>query len=764
MDGTGEMKRAMHRSEQFTHPLIKEESIEVREYQRNIVSKALQGNTLVVLPTGLGKTVIAAILAAERLLKHDWGKVVLLAPTKPLVLQHAETFKRILKLPEDAIRTCTGEMPPKEREGIWQMAKVIIATPQVVRNDLIARRMNASDWVLLVFDEAHKAVGDYPYVFIAEEFLKRAKSPLILGLTASPGSQREKVLEVCRALNIKWVEARTERSPDVAPYVKKVKVEWVIVELPLEMLRVKAKLENAIEGLLGVLKEAGYVQTRKKKWTRRELLELQELLLKKEEKSEKDYECLAVVSGAIRLAHAHEILETQGVGALNKYFERMDEKAQIKGGKGLISLLEDPLIVSVRREVAAMSAQGMVHPKISVLINAIKEQLSSKPESRVIVFTHFRSTVEDILKKLCEEGIYADRIVGQGNRGNTAGLTQRQQAEVLEKFRKGEFNVLVATSVAEEGLDISECDLVVFYDITPSAVRFIQRKGRTGRHRPGKVIFLIAKGTMDERYYWSVKWKEGNMREVIRELEKKKRSTLVSKAEVNQQATLEEYIPTKEEDKLTVYVDVREGGGPVVQELARLEVEIVLTKLDVGDYVVSERVGIERKTVSDFVQSIIDQRVFKQLADLSRTYEAPLLIIEGEGLYEKGNVKPEAVRGALVSIALDFKTPILWTRNARETAEVIRTVARREKEEGRKGIRIGIKKPGTMRELQEHLVAALPGVDHVLAKRLLQRFKSVEGVFTANEKELMEVQGIGKKKAERIRKVIQSKYSEEELG
>lgn len=754
------MNESFYKAGLLTHPLIKEGSVEIREYQRNIVSKALKGNTLVVLPTGLGKTVIAAILAAERLLQYAQGKVVVLAPTKPLVIQHAETFKKILKLPGDSVKTCSGETMPEEREEIWQRAKVIIATPQVVRNDLIAGRVDVSDWVLLVFDEAHRAVGDYPYVFIAEEYLKHAKNPLILGLTASPGSQREKVLEVCKALSIEWVEARTERSPDVAPYVKRVRVEWVNVELPPEMLRAKAKLEEAIERLLDVLRDAGYVQ-RRKKWARRELLELQEFLMRKEEKDERDYECLAAVSGAIRLAHAHEILETQGIGALKRYFESLNERARLKGGRGLKRILEDPLIVSLEEEVAAMTVQGVTHPKLTVLVNVVKEQLSSKPESRVIVFTQFRSTVDDVLKVLRECGVNADKIIGQGSRGGAPGLTQRRQAEVLEKFRRGEFSVLVATSVAEEGIDVSECDLVVFYDITPSAVRFVQRRGRTGRRRPGRVVFLIAKGTMDEKYYWSVKWKEGSMRGVIRELEKKG-GKMGDGGEINQQVTLEEYI--SKGDRLTIYADVREGGSSVVQELAKLGVEVVLTKLDVGDYVVSERVGIERKTAADFVQSIIDQRVFKQLADLSRTYEAPLLIIEGEGLYERRGVNPESVRGALVSVALDFKIPIFWTRNAKETAEVIKTIARREREEGRRGIRIGVKKPGTVKELQEHIVATLPGVDHILAKRLLQKFKSVEKVFTANEDELMNVQGIGEKKAKRIREILQAEYCEEELS
>ncbi len=752
--GKGRMIEASRRQEHL-HPLIRGGSLEIREYQENIIFRALKGNTLVVLPTGLGKTVIAVLLAAERLANYDWGRVVMLAPTRPLVNQHAETFRKILNLPENTIMTCTGEVPPDEREVIWRRARVIIATPHVVRNDLLAGRADVSEWVLVIFDEAHRAVGDYPYVFIAEEYLKRAKKPLVLGLTASPGSQREKVLDVCRALGIEFVEARTEKSPDVSPYVKKIKVEWVNVELPPEMLNVKAKLEEAIRKRLAVLREVGYIHARKKRWKKRELLEVQEALLKKEEKDDKDYECLVAVSDLIRLMHADEILETQGVKALIKYFDGLEERALLKGGRGLRKIFEDPLIISVKNEIVAMSDNGLIHPKISVLVDVIKKQLTIKSDSRIIVFAQFRSTVEDVVKVLREEGIKADKIVGQSSRGGERGLTQKQQVEVLEKFKNGEFNVLAATSVAEEGIDVSECDLVVFYDVTPSAIRFVQRRGRTGRRKPGRVVFLITRGTVDEKYYWSVKWKENTMRSVIKELEKKRGANGVER-EVKQQATLEEYISTG--DKLTVYVDVREGGSGVVQELAKLGIEVVLTKLDIGDYVVSDRVGIERKTVDDFIQSIIDQRVFKQLSELSRAYEAPLLIIEGENLYVRGGIKPEAVRGALVSVALDFKIPIFWTRNPKETAEVIRTIARREREEGRRRIRLGIRKPGTIREFQEHIVASLPGVDYVLAKRLLKRFKTVEKVITANEEELTSVQGIGRKKAKKIREVLQSEY------
>jgi Fanconi anemia group M protein len=96
-------------------------------------------------------------------------------------------------------------------------------------------------------------------------------------------------------------------------------------------------------------------------------------------------------------------------------------------------------------------------------------------------------------------GIQSEILIGKA--GQT-GLKQQEQVEVVQRFRDGITRVLVATRVGEEGLDISEVNLVVFYDNVPSSIRFVQRKGRTGRKNTGRLIVLIAKDTIDEAYYW----------------------------------------------------------------------------------------------------------------------------------------------------------------------------------------------------------------------------------------------------------------------
>jgi len=208
-----------------SHPLIRENTIESRVYQEVIVASAASASTLVCAPTALGKTVIAVMLAAHRLEKLPGSKVLMLSPTKPLANQHAESFKKFLKIPEDEIVVLTGHTPPAKRLEAWKTSKVISATPQVIQNDLISGAYTLSDVSLLIFDEAHRAVGDYPYPFIAGRYRKNAKNPLVLALTASPGSSRDKILEVLENLGIKNIEIKTEDDPDVSPYIKGIKIK-----------------------------------------------------------------------------------------------------------------------------------------------------------------------------------------------------------------------------------------------------------------------------------------------------------------------------------------------------------------------------------------------------------------------------------------------------------------------------------------------------------------------------------------------------------
>lgn len=253
------------------NPLIKPDFIP-RVYQEKIASEAVKKNTLVVLPTGVGKTAIAAIVAAERLVERPSSKVLFLAPTKPLAVQHQKTFGLLLDIGETAV--LTGEIPTENRRSLWEENRIIFATPQAIENDIL-RGLKLEDVSLTVFDEAHRALGDYSYVHIAGEYAKN-KDHRILALTASPSSNKEKIDEILKNLRVNQIEARGEGDPDVKPYIQNIKTTWVKVDLPPEFLKIKKMIEDILKDSLTELKESGYMKTTNmKKINKKSLLEVQ---------------------------------------------------------------------------------------------------------------------------------------------------------------------------------------------------------------------------------------------------------------------------------------------------------------------------------------------------------------------------------------------------------------------------------------------------------------------------------------------------------
>lgn len=213
---------------------------------------------------------------------------------------------------------------------------------------------------------------------------------------------------------------------------------------------------------------------------------------------------------------------------------------------------------------------------------------------------------------------------------------------------------------------------------------------------------------------------------------------------------------------MKVIVDHREGSSSVVREIYRLDLEVEMQQLEVGDYILSERVGIERKTVSDFLQSMIDGRLLSQARDLAESFDGPLLILEGNGLYTERDVHPNAIRGALACIAVDFHLPIISTENEKETAEIIASIAKREQGDSKSEIPVRCqRKTLSLPDLQRFVVEGLPGVSTVLTKRLLNHFGSVEEVMKASKEQLKEVHGIGEEKAKEIRRILEAEYEEE---
>lgn len=490
-----------------SHPLIVEKALEERSYQEALVAKALEKNTLVVAPTALGKTVVALRAAAHYLWTIPHKKILILAPTRPLAAQHQKSFQKFLKVDEGDVVLLTGNVPPEKRPRIWREASIICATPHVILNDLKGGRYVPGDLSLVVFDEAHRAVGDYPYPELAEIIQSR-----ILGLTASPGGEAEAIKEVCKNLHIEGVEIRDESDRDVTPYVKGFEIEWHRIDLPEHYWVIRNLLHELLKKRLGILKEQGFLKIRGNNVTKKELLAvLGELQKKIRVDHRKDlYLALSAVSGSLTIVHAMDLLETQGLHPLALYLGRTEKKGlSRKASKALKSLIFSR---EFKRALAMSESLSRKYPepKIEELKKVIK---GLEKDSKVIVFTQYRDSASEIVRSLNEiEGVRAVRFVGQTSKVGDKGLSQKEQIDILNAFRDGDYNLLVATSVAEEGLDVPAVDMVIFFEPVPSEIRMIQRRGRTGRTKLGRVVVLIARKTRDEGVYWSSVAKERSMK------------------------------------------------------------------------------------------------------------------------------------------------------------------------------------------------------------------------------------------------------------
>jgi len=727
----------------------------LRPYQEAIVAICISTSTLVVLPTGLGKTMIALFVAAYRLGKIKKGKILLLAPTKPLVQQHLKTFKKDINLPEEDFALLTGEENAAKRQKAWQKARLIFATPQCIENDLVARKISLDDVSLLVYDEAHRATGAYAYNTIAK-FYKTSKNPLSLALTASPGSEEAKIREVVENLNLEAMEIRSEKDEDVKGHVEKLDAEWVRIKFPENFKRLKELIGNVVREYISVLKDAGLLQGKNfSNLKKRDLLNLQSELRKAVAEGESYFAEISTAAGMIKAWHALELMETQGVEPLHEYFKRLQKQKS----KAAFRLMKNESFQKAIHLTELLKSQGIEHPKLDKVKVVVAENLTRNKDSRVIIFTQYRDTVTKIVENLkAVESARAIEFVGQAAKGNKKGMTQKRQKEVLEQFRKGEFNVLVATSVGEEGLDIPEVDLVIFYEPVPSEIRSIQRRGRTARKTRGKMIVLVTEGTVDDAYFWAAYHKERRMKRTLKKL----KTEYERGAEKVKQRAIGDFIqPDKDSGDIVVYVDQRERNSGITLKLAEMGARIEVKQLQVADYLVSNSVAVERKTISDFLQSMIDKRLMTQAHELTQNFDTPIMMVEGnnDGLYTMRNIHPNAVRGAMSAIAVNFGIPIIFTQDAEDTAAMLYTIAKREQEGITKEVALrGEKRAMSLKERQRFIVESLPNVSAVLAKRLLEKFGSVKKVMSATEKQLQKVEMIGEEKAKKIVEAARSKY------
>ena len=221
---------------------------------------------------------------------------------------------------------------------------------------------------------------------------------------------------------------------------------------------------------------------------------------------------------AIKLQHALELLETQTLAGFNKYLKDLFSQAAKKQSKGVIKLVAKPEFNFAFIQSNELLAKDTEHPKVKEILQIVKREISANANAKMIIFTQFRETATTISKKLNEiEKVKARVFVGQAKK-NGSGLSQKEQREIINEFSAGEINVLCATCIAEEGLDIPEVNVVIFYESVPSAIRAIQRAGRTARLMKGKLILLITKKTRDEAFYYVARSKEKRMNTAINKI------------------------------------------------------------------------------------------------------------------------------------------------------------------------------------------------------------------------------------------------------
>ena len=499
-----------------------------RLYQESILSTASARNTLVVLPTGLGKTNIFLMLAAQRLKTYPDSKILLIGPTRPLIDQYKEVFRKHFEITEDMMAVLTGMVPAEKRKEIWNNATIIFSTPQGLENDLLSGRIGLEAVALLGFDEAHRSVKEYSYVWIAKHYMETARFPRIIAMTASPGSDLEKIMEVCKNLYIEDIEVRTENDTDVKPYVQEVEISWVKVDLPPEFGLVKGLLQNSFQDKLEKVQAMGFLNG-VAGLSKKDLLILQAGMRSKLSENKKNFPLLKAISAlaeALKISHALELLETQGITVLQKYIERLMEDAKAGKTKAALRLFSDTHFLEAVEKTEQLHEKGEEHPKIGELKRIIKENIADAKGAKAIVFNHYRDSAVKLQEELNKiEGINSSVFVGQMKKGET-GMSQKQQKKLVAGFAAGDFNVMVATSIGEEGLDIPKVDLVVFYEPIPSAIRQIQRRGRTGRQEKGKVIILVTKDTRDEAFRWVAHHKEKRMHSILKTLKTRLKLTL----------------------------------------------------------------------------------------------------------------------------------------------------------------------------------------------------------------------------------------------
>ncbi|MDD5191822.1 MAG: DEAD/DEAH box helicase family protein [Candidatus Nanoarchaeia archaeon] len=495
-------------------------TIKPRKYQSDIYENCKDKNCLVVLPTGIGKTLIALMLSIHTQKKHPGTKTLFLAPTRPLAEQHLAYFKKHLPELFAHMELFTGKVNAQNRRKLWEKADIIFSTPQCIGNDIKNELYDLNEVSLLIEDECHRCLKNYSYTYVAQKYKEQSKNPRILGLTASPGSDKETIKKIANNLGIETIELRTRESEDVKEYLQKLEFNVIKLEFPPEFKEITAIIKKLYEKKVEELKNRKLIFRPANKIT---LLETQGRIMKSILSGNRNFNYLSGASAcaqAIKLSHLIELIQTQTLHTSLEYIKSIFQQSAQNKSKAAKQIAKNPEFNQAYIKINELLAKNIEHPKLLELKSIVEEAIKENPKTKIIVFSQYRETGTRICKELNSiPNINAKVFVGQAkktsDKGVVSGLNQKEQHEIIEEFKQGKINIIISTSIGEEGLDIPEVNSVIFYEPIPSAIRKIQRAGRTARLMKGKLTILITKDTLDEIFYYAAIAKEKRMYKAI---------------------------------------------------------------------------------------------------------------------------------------------------------------------------------------------------------------------------------------------------------
>ncbi|XP_024868330.1 Fanconi anemia group M protein, partial [Temnothorax curvispinosus] len=483
------------------------ENYPVRQYQYNIVQSALYRNTLVCLPTGLGKTFIAAVVMYNFWRWYPYGKIIFLAPTKPLVAQQIDACYEIMGIPSVDMIELTGAVSQKKREVAWRKKRIIFATPQVFHNDLDRSIIPSHLIKCVVIDEAHKALGKHSYCECIKILSTQNQYFRILALSATPGNKLDNVHEVIQNLHISHLELRDENSIDIIPYVNKRKVDIILVPLSDELAAFKERYITIMDRHVKFLIQCNVLRGHTANISKGRVFYLLKEFKTKTDKSGNYGQVMKILNMLLTMYHAYELMIRHGLRAFRKFYETHSDKFWMHSEDQLRDLLRDIEVylgpfpeLFPNGDVSEMPenivfGHNKFHKLKELLEHHFNNNNSDREDTRAIVFVEYRDIVNEVYILLLQSKpiIRPQMFVGQ------AGQKQKQQIKALEDFRSNRVNVLISTSIGEEGLDVGEVDLIICFDVSQhSPIRLVQRMGRTGRKRDGHIIVLVTDGKEHE--------------------------------------------------------------------------------------------------------------------------------------------------------------------------------------------------------------------------------------------------------------------------